>query len=287
MKITFCSLILIVTFFSPCLFAIDHIRYEKGQSTLDIRNNYKEELIRLALEHTIDLYGPYEFTTDAPIMNALQARKQLRTGGKLVNVFIALTNSDWEKETIAIKIPVRKGLLSYRLLLIHKDDLSIFEKISTVNELKELTAGLLFGWSTTSVMENLGFKVKKGTDYNGLFRMLDSHRFNFLPRGVNEVFDELDQRKDVLKNVVIAPNIALYIPGPSYIFVSAKYPRIAKRLRDGVEIMIQNGSFDALFYQHFADDIEKAELKKRHILKLGNGSLSGDLPDRPALWFTP
>ena len=71
-------------------------------------------------------------------------------------------------------------------------------------------------------MDNLGFKVKKGSDYNGLFRMLDSHRFNFLPRSVNEVFDELDQRKDVLKNVVIAPNIALYISGPSYIFVSAK-----------------------------------------------------------------
>ena len=51
--------------------------------------------------------------------------------------------------------------------------------------------------------------------------------------------------------------------------------------------MTQNGSFDALFYQHFTDDIEKAELKKRHILKLGNGSLLGDLPDRPALWFIP
>ena len=76
---------------------------------LDIRNNYKEELIRLALEHTIYLYGSYKFTTDAPIINAFQAKKQLRTGGKLVNVFIALTNSDWEKKQLQLKFQFVKA----------------------------------------------------------------------------------------------------------------------------------------------------------------------------------
>lgn len=98
--------------------AMDLIRFEKGQSELDIRGNYKQEALRLALDHTIENYGPYKITTDAPRMNALQARKQLETG-KLLNVFIAVTNDNWERETIPIKIPVRKGLLNYRLLLIH------------------------------------------------------------------------------------------------------------------------------------------------------------------------
>ena len=266
---------------------MDHIRYEKGQSALDTRNSYKEEVLRLALAHTVDDYGAYKITTDAPRMNALQARKQLSTG-KLLNVFIALTNEDWEKEAITIKIPVRKGLLNYRLLLVHKDDLPLFDKIKTIDELKALTAGLLFGWSTTTMMKEQGFRIKKGNNYDGIFKMLDMHRFNFLPRGLNEIFDELSQRKDILKNVVIEPHLALYIDAPSYIFVSPKHPRIAKRLEEGFERMIKDGSFDALFHKYFDQDIRKADLNNRLILKIENTYLSTDTPtDRPELWFTP
>ena len=58
------------------IMAMDLIRFEKGQSELDIRGNYKQEALRLALDHTIENYGPYKITTDAPRMNALQARNQ-------------------------------------------------------------------------------------------------------------------------------------------------------------------------------------------------------------------
>lgn len=66
-------------------------------------------------------------------------------------------------------------------------------------------------------MEAQGVSIKKGNNYDGVFRMLDFHRFNFLPRGVNEVFGELEQRKDILQNVVIEPNLSLYIPTATYI----------------------------------------------------------------------
>jgi hypothetical protein len=272
---------------APLLPAMDHIRYEKGQSTLDTRVNYKEAVLKLALEHTVDNYGPYVITTDAPWMNSLQARKQLQSG-KQLNVYIAATNKEWEEETLAIKIPVRKGLLNYRLLLIHKDNLDLFDKITTLDQLKQLSAGLLHDWSITSLMEAQGFNIIQGSNYDGLFRMLDFQRFHFIPRGVNEIFSELVQRNAILNNVIIAPNIALYIPTPSYIFVSPQYPRLAKRLEEGFEMMIKDGSFDALFQQYFADDIAKAQLSHRRILKLDNNHNLNGLPiDRPELWFTP
>jgi hypothetical protein len=259
------------------LSAIDYIRYEKGQSALDPRVSYKNELLRLALEHTVDNYGPYKITNAAPRLNPLQARKQLQTG-RILNVYIAVTNPGWEKETIAIKLPIRKGLLNYRVLLVHKDDLPLFEKIKTLKELKKLTVGLLYQWSTTAVMNEQGFQIIKGSNYDGIFKMLDSHRFNFLPRGVNEIFGELEQRKDILKNVVVEPELALYIPSPAYIFVSPKYPRIAKRLQEGLEMMIKDGSFDALFHQYYDESIAKSNLNQRRILKLENVFLSEDIP---------
>jgi len=287
MKIVCQTVLLVLTLFPGYLFATDHIRFEKGQSSIDIRNSYKESLIKLALDVTVTDFGPYLFSTDAPIMNALQARKQLKNGGHRVNVFIAVTNHDWESETIAIKIPVRKGLLNYRLLLIHNESAPLFAPIQTIEQLKAFNAGLLFGWSITSVMEEIGFKVKRGSDYNGLFRMLDVRRFDFLLRGVNEIFGELAQRKDILKHVIIEPHLALYIPGASYIFVSPKYPRIAERLRVGLERLIADGRFDTLFHQYFDDAIERAKLNERHIIKLDMYSSQVTLPSGDDLWFTP
>lgn len=285
---TFYNLILLITMLcSSYSFAIDHIRYERGQSKLDTRGAYKKAVLKLALDHTIDTYGAYKITTEAPVMNSLQAIRQLKTGEKL-NVFIAPTNAHNEKDTITIRLPVRKGLLNYRLLLIHKDDLPLFAKVKTIDDLKTLSAGLMYGWSTTTVMRNQGFKIQKGNHYDGLFKMLDARRFDFFPRGVNEIFDELEQRKDILKNVVIEPNLALYIPTPTYIFVSPKYPRLAKRLSEGFELMVQNGSFDKLFHQYFNENISKANLSERLILRLDNDYVVDRAPwERPELWFTP
>jgi hypothetical protein len=118
--------------------------------------------------------------------------------------------------------------------------------------------------------------------------MLNLHRFNFLPRGINEIFDELAQRKYILPNVIIAPNLAVYLPTPTYIFVSPKYPRIAKRLQEGFELMIKDGSFDALFHQYFDKNIIKSNLNQRLILRLENESLPENTPFwRSELWFTP
>jgi hypothetical protein len=269
------------------IMAMDHVRFEKGQSAYDTRGEYKEALLRLALEHTVEDYGPYQFTTDAPWMNTLQAKKQLQTGEQL-NVFIAVTTPEWEQETLAIKIPVRKGLLNYRLLLIHKDDQALFENITKLEELKALSVGLLHNWSITTILENQGFNIKRGSNYDGLFQMLDFHRFHYIPRGVNEIFSELEQRKAILSNVIIAPNIALYIPTPSYIFVSPQYPRLAKRLEEGLEKIIQNGNFERLFQEHFSDNIKSANLNQRIILKLDESeAMKNNILERPEIWFTP
>ncbi len=265
----------------------DIIKYEKGQSLLDVRILYKKEIISEALNHTVDKYGPYRITTDAPIMNSRQAMKQLKTGKKL-NVFIAMSNPEWESNTIPIRIPIRRGLLSYRLLLINKKDLNLYKNIETLNQLKLLTVGMQNVWSTTEILKASGFNVVTGTSYDGLFLMLNNNRFNFLPRGVNEIYGELEQRKEKLKNVMIEPNLALYIPSPTYIFVSPEYPEIANRLEEGLELMIQDGTLDEIFHKYYDADIKKADLDNRIIIKIDNPYLTHETPlDRIELWFNP
>lgn len=265
----------------------DIIKYEKGQSLLDVRILYKKEILKATLDHTTEKYGAYKITTDAPIMNTLQAMNQMKSGNKL-NVFIALTNPKWEEITIPIRIPIRKGLLSYRLLLINKKDLNLYRNIESLDQLKLLKVGLQKGWTTTKILKASNFDVITGTNYDGLFLMLNNNRFNFLPRGVNEIYSELEQRKDKLSNIMIEPNLALYILSPTYIFVSLDFPEIAKRIKEGLELMIMDGTLDDIFHRYYDAYIKKADLTNRLIIKIDNPYLPSETPlDRTELWFNP
>lgn len=277
-------LIVFVAISSP---AMQEIRFETGQSANDVRMGYKLEILRVAMEKTVAAYGPYAISTDAPALNTLRARQALQRG-EIINVYIALTDEEWERKTIPIRIPIRRGILDFRILLVHKDDLPLYKDIRTVEDLKRLKAGLLHSWTTTKLMEQTGFKIVKAASYEGLFTMLNSHRYNYLPRGINEIYAEFDQYKERLKNIAIEPELLLILPTPAYVFVSPKYPELANRLQQGLEAMVQDGTLKAIFDAYFAESIEKANLYNRRVMRLINPSLPKDTPlDRPELWFDP
>ena len=280
------TLLLLSLIFSTYLSANDEIRFEKGQSVNDVRMAYKLEILRTAMEKTLPGYGPYTISTNATL-NTLRAQLAIQEG-KAINVYIALTDNNWEKVAIPIRIPIRRGILNFRLLLVHKDDLPLYKDIQTTENLKQLKAGLLHSWTTTKLMEQADFKIIKAKSYEGLFKMLDSHRFNFLPRGIHEIYAEFEQYKDTLKNIAIEQELLLVVPSPSYVFVSPKYPRLAKRLEEGLETMVQDGTLNVIFNTYFGENIQKANLNNRRILRLTNPLLPKDTPlDRPELWFDP
>lgn len=267
--------------------ALDTIRFESGQYDSDHRLLYKKEVLTLAMERTKDVFGPYEISTNAPRMNSLRAVQELETG-ELINVFIALANKDWEQRTIPIRIPVRRGILNYRLLLIHKDSAQLFKDIDTVGELKNLSVGLRRSWMTWQVLNHLGFNIVSSSHYESLLMMLQHQRFHYIPRGINEIYDELDRYNKSDPDLMVAPNIALYIPAPAYIFVSPKEPLLAKRLSQGMNELVADGSLEELFYKYYGELIERSNLQERIIIDVGNPLLPRTTPlDRKELWWVP
>ena len=268
-------------------YAISEVKLLPGFVPGDQRYYYPDLVLKEALRATVDSDGPFEITYAAEAMKRKRALSELIIG-KLVNVHIAATQDAWERSTIPIRIPVLKGLLGYRLLLVHKDDLEMFKTLRDLNELKKLKAGSGSQWTTTAILQKLGFNVVPGTDYEGLFAMLNLHRFNYFPRGVNEIFHEFDSRKNTYQNIAIEPTKVLYFPTPSYFFISPKHPELADRLRRGLNIIIQNGVFDRLFEDYYGEVILRAQLTDRILFKLENPLLSPETPfNRPEVWFTP
>ena len=266
-------------------YAIDVIKANIGESTLDKRIDFKNEILKTALDLTQEEFGDYRIEVHNYYMNAKRGFMELDTG-KIINVYFSITQTKWENQAVAIRIPVRRGLVSYRLLIINKKNAKEFSTINTLDELKAKRAGLNDGWTTYSIMENQNFNIVDVDDYDGMFNMLSVNRFDYLLRGVNEIFEEVDQRSAYNSNLMIEPNLAIYIPSITYVFVSKREPRIARRLQRGLELMSTNGDLERIFDTFYADSLRKAQLDKRKIFHIKNPDLPATVPlNVDHLWF--
>lgn len=266
---------MITIFLVPSASAVDTVKILKPLLGHDKRSKHKDEVILRALQVTVDEFGPYEFRTVDGNMSPGRALISMHEG-ELINTFIAPSNEEWNKNTIAIKIPVRQGLLSYRLLLVNKSSLDKFSKVKNIEDLSKLSAGLHHDWVTTGIFKQAGMKTVTAHNYEGLFLMLSRARFDYIPRAIYEIYDELNTRQDQLKNVVVEPTIALYIPMVSYVYISPNQPRLAKRIETGLKKLITTGEIKDILNKYYAEDIERADLKNRTIIKINNPDFQDD-----------
>ena len=261
------------------------VRVTEPHSRKDQRHLYNHAVLNAALEKTIDSHGTYRVEFNLPATQRKRALVEMISGDK-INVHIVATQPEWEEKTIAIRIPIVKGLLGYRLFLIKRQTLARFENLESIDQLKALQAGLRQQWTTTEAMQMLGFNIVTGIDYEGLFNMLDLGRFDYFPRGVNEIYGELENRQANFPDMMIEPRTALYIPQPTYIFVSPQHPQLAQRIEAGLQAMLDDGSLDRLFWQYHGESIEHANLAGRRIFTTENPLLHTQTPiDQTDEWI--
>ncbi|MEH6651930.1 MAG: amino acid ABC transporter substrate-binding protein [Motiliproteus sp.] len=264
---------------------MDTVWLSKPKNELDPREAYPLELLTTALKKSEPEFGPFEIRF-AGEMGRVRALRSLLNGG--INVFDAPSQPEWEEKALTVRIPIKKGLMGYRLLLINQNQLTKFSDIQYIGQLKQFSAGTGFQWSSTKVLDRLGFKLVSGTSYEGLFGMLAAARFDYFPRGINEIFDEYALFKPKYSQMAIEPTTAFYLPLPSYYFVSPHHPRLAKRIEAGLTTMYADGSFDELFFRFYGSAIEKAKLWQRNLFYLENPLLPPHpIYDNPKYWFDP
>lgn len=245
---------------------------------------YAINMLRLALRH-ID--KPYRIDISTNDMTQARVNEEVRIGGTLD---LAWTSSDAKMEAtvLPIRIPLFKGLLGYRILIINKHDQAKFDRVETLEDLKQLTFGQGRTWADTNILESNGFTVIKTNKYPSLFYMVEGGRFDAFPRGVHEPFGELAQRPEL--ELAVEKNLMLAYRMPFYLFVSKSNPALAKDIETGFNRAIANGSFDEAFMNapEVKDVIEKANMKNRKVFYIDNPTLSPETPlDRAELWFDP
>ncbi|MBO1255894.1 transporter substrate-binding domain-containing protein [Alteromonas sp. 5E99-2] len=278
---------LIVCFFS--LFIFCNQAYSKDTFKMLVNSHYVtgywDELVREALEITAKEYGEYDIRLYKEVIGNERHTAELQKG-ELVNVRIGVASDERQKMYIPVKIPLRKGLLNYRLLVAKKSDEVKYSQLTTLDELRKFKFGLVDSWVTTDILKRNSFDVVPVNDSGRLFGMLAADRYDLTMRGTNEVFTELNIDDPNGEKYAVVPNIGVYINTPTYIFVSKQAPVLAERLTKGLEIMLDNGQFDEIFYRWHKDHIDKANLKKRFFIEIDNPTLTLDaIPKEKKYWL--
>jgi hypothetical protein len=267
--------------------ALEQVITIKPLSDKDTRYEYPEDLLKLILQKTEQTYGKAEVVRCKYIMKRERTLIALEEGED-IHVMAEAVKPGWEERLLPVRIPIRKGIQGYRTFLIHKDNQDTLSKVKTLDDLRKFPTGSGSQWSTTRVLEENGFKVVKGVDYEGLFKMLMRKRFITFGRGINETPFEFNARKDDYPDLAIEQHLALFIPLPTYFFVTPKKPELARRIEEGLIVMIYDGSFDRFFNERFGEIIADANLKKRRIFKLNNPNLGAKTPfNVQHFWYSP
>lgn len=262
------------------------VTYPTGDVPNDPRFNDVIEILHTALEKTRAQYGPYELGPAPTPMPKARYLLEMENGGE-INVVWNGTSEELEQRFLPIRIPLRKGLLGYRISLINKDMQAKIDQVKTVEDLKKISIGQGIGWGDIRIYEHIGIDVVKAK-YGQLFKMLSLNRFELYPRGIGEVFTEFDLYKKEHPNLAVEKNLVLYYPWPYYYFFNHKDAALKQRVEAGLHIMQKDGSFDAIFRKYNQDAIEKANLKGRRIIRLVNPLLPKETPlNDPSLWYDP
>ncbi|MGJ8691286.1 MAG: substrate-binding periplasmic protein [Thalassotalea sp.] len=259
------------------------------QHSLDINNpvrQYYSKLLALALTETIDEYGPFELSPRM-FVSSQKRSLQLLINTDFIDVHWTMTTPERENQLTAVYIPLLKGLMGYRVLLIKKESQLRINKITTLEELKTITLGQGIGWPDSAILKANDLNVTLANSER-LHEMLVKNRFDAFPRAVTEAWREISYDKSLTVDCCL---LLQYI-SPVYFFVKKDNPLLAKRLSKGLQLAIKNGKFDELFFKYRAPKamFELAKFEQRQRIYLQNLALTTktkSLLNQDYLWFFP
>ncbi|UTY56772.1 transporter substrate-binding domain-containing protein [Massilia sp. erpn] len=232
--------------------------------------HYFPQLLRLALDKTAASDGPYVIEHYQHELTSPRQSAELKKDG-VINVMWDGTNPQRERELLPVRISLLRELNDYRVFLIRADQQERFRAVRTLDDLRQLKAGVGVNWPSADVLRRNGLPVVTSITYESLFPMLAVKRFDYLPRGTHEAWGE--QELHAKDGLVLESTIFLHYRVPHYFFVSRNNPQLADRIERGLKLAQKDGSWDKLFNSIPAFRRGQAEINahKRRVFELERG----------------
>ncbi|RJG04421.1 hypothetical protein D3878_13780 [Noviherbaspirillum sedimenti] len=244
--------------------------------------DFRWKLLELALAHTQDDGGVMRLQPQAE--EATQNRAMLMLQAGTIDVIALGTNVEREAMARPVRIDILRGIVGYRVFVIRAADQPRIARMEA-GELRQLTFGLNSQWADLPIMRANGFTVETSTSHENLYGMLEAHRFDAFPRGLNEATRELAQHHHLYPQLTLESSKALYFPYPVYFWVSRTNTALASRIERGLQLALADGSFRKLFERYHAEEIAALQKDRRQVLRLRNPALPKNNAEPDTRWW--
>ncbi|PKI16488.1 hypothetical protein [Colwellia sp. 12G3] len=274
-------LTLIVLLLSPGVALKAHandIRILAPRAKIDPVYDYFIELTRLVLSKSEHLYPKSKLVFVAHD-DVTQGRSLMLLEDNYVDILWTGTNARRELRYLPVRIPLFRGLLGYRVLLIRQEDKEKFLQIKAPEQLKKLNACQGAHWPDSDILEANGYLVSRVVHFNAMFKMLAKKRCDYFPRAIFEGYAEQRITMQKYPNVILMDELILHYNFPIYYFVEKNNTVLAKRLDSGLKTALDDGSLMNLMRTHRVSKhlfpLEKWQGKR--YFELSNDILGSDL----------
>lgn len=249
------------------------------------KNGIGYQVLKLALKKSGNLYA---VAIDKPTANQDRAAAMLESGK--IDVMDTGVDNEFSTRFEPIYRPIDRGLLGWRIFIIHKNKEKEFGKIRDLGDLKKYIAGQGINWPDGAILKAAGIKVQFAPHVKNLIAMVEKERFDFLPLGVEEAYGFLRMYGNNSPNLIVERSIVLVYPFGNFFYIRKNNPALKAAIEKGMDAALKDGSLQKLLESHvmFSDAFGIANIKNRKIIKIGNPYLpDGFKKINPAWWYYP
>ncbi|HSC69462.1 MAG TPA: transporter substrate-binding domain-containing protein [Cellvibrio sp.] len=244
------------------------------------RQAYEREILEAVLNATKKSHGRWELKEDKTDYPAAEDEASVfRAKGFDIFGTVAGNQKLAKEQKILVPIPLMKGLLGYRILIIRAEDKAKFATISTAKQLQALRLGIPATWADAELFRQNGYKVEEKGSFDELFARLENKEFDYVSFGANEVAGVFAERAATSGNLVIESSLLVYYPFPLVFYVNPAKPELAARVTQGLQAIAANGELDRIFNRYFGAELKALELPGRTKITLKNPILPVEMAD--------
>ncbi len=246
-----------------------------------VRNPFVEQLLALIFEQQNK-----QVTINYSQSRLTQARAlKLLSEGEIVDLNWSVTSDEREQQLLPVRIPIYRGLIGWRVLLIRNDRQEKFDRVTNIEQLRRLVAVQKFDWPDAQIYRDNGMQVESNMSLPLMLKAVKQGIADYFPRSVLEAHKEIGTHAN--KQLKIENNLLLKYPSACFFFVNKNNAELANIIEQGFKEILANGRYQQLFEQHFGAVLTDLKLTQRKVIALQNPNfpkINDELPSH--YWFS-
>ena len=254
----------------------DSIAMWNGNKTAS-RQTYEREVLEAVLTATEAVYGAWTLKEDKTDYPAAEDEASVFRKGFDIFGTVAGNQKLASEQKILVPLPLMKGLLGHRVLIIRTEDKAKFAAITKADDLQALKLGIPATWADAELFRQNGYAVVEKGSFDELFERLLKKEFDYVSFGANEVAGVFAERAASSGKLMIDNSLLVYYPFPLVFYVNPQKPALARRVTAGLQKISANGVLDGIFNRYYGKALAELNIDKRTRITLENSILPKEM----------